>query len=165
MVFGANGKIDRWPNQRPAAVQTQTRFPSGSARTVKDGASDESTMDPPAETAAAIRSSATSGASHRSKCQRCRGVSWSTVPWNQMAGTRLVGSNIESETLFTELPVTSTDQKCPILSSCAVSSPTSSWVTADGSASSRSLSDLADPSLRQIDIRLCDEKTVLTGAQ
>ena len=47
-------------------------------------------------TAAAIRSCAASGASHRSKCQRCRGVSCSPVRWNQTLGTRLVGSNTES---------------------------------------------------------------------
>ena len=37
----------------------QARLPSGSASTVKDGAAESSTMDPPAATAAAIRSPAT----------------------------------------------------------------------------------------------------------
>jgi hypothetical protein len=43
---GADGKIDGWQIQRPMAVLTQTRFPSGSARSVNDGAPDVSTTEP-----------------------------------------------------------------------------------------------------------------------
>ncbi len=52
--------------QRSRDVQTQTLLSSGSARTTNDGASLSSTTRPPAATAAAMRSTATSGATQRS---------------------------------------------------------------------------------------------------
>ena len=62
--------LGTWAQARPRKVQTQTLLPSGSARIVNDGASESSTTAPPAATAAAIRASATSGATQTSGCQR-----------------------------------------------------------------------------------------------
>ena len=55
---------------RPRYVHTQTLFPSGSASTVKLGASLSATIRPPAATAALIRSSAISGATQTSRWNR-----------------------------------------------------------------------------------------------
>lgn len=76
-------------------AHTHALLPPGSASTVCDGAWLSSMTTPPAATAALIRCSATSG--HPDVAwKRWRGVSCSSVSWNQRIGTRPVASRMSS---------------------------------------------------------------------
>ena len=113
-------------------MQTHTLLPSGSASTVNDGASESSTTVPPAATAAAMRASATSGATHRSRCQRWRGTSCGSVPWNHIDGSWPVGSKTVSATTPSASPVSTAAQNGPSRASSAVSRASSTWLTSPG---------------------------------